>query len=129
MERQLKGFSRGEAMIRANQWKTTLSSVAAGGLRNEGRGPRRPSQAPDARAPRRARAVRGSAFATAFAAALLLAAGSPRAQYAPIGGHHAPGGNASGFAADAVSPNGGYAAALPLDLPPARGNLPLPVSV
>lgn len=52
-----------------------------------------------------------------------------RAQIAPSGTHYATRPSDTGH--DAVGPNqnGGFAPALPLDLPPARGGLPIPLQV
>lgn len=51
------------------------------------------------------------------------------AQQNPIGDHDAPLGTGGGYGAGSVSPSGQYATALPLDLPPPRGDVPLPLSV
>jgi hypothetical protein len=50
------------------------------------------------------------------------------AQLAPTGGHYAARASDTGFAG-AVNASGGYGASVPLDLPPARGGLPVPVQI
>src|SRR5258708_7837986 len=63
-----------------------------------------------------------SAFASLFTPAAL-------AHAAPvIGEHYAARASDTGFAG-AVNSSGGYAASVPLDLPGARGGLPVPVHV
>ncbi len=59
----------------------------------------------------------------------ILDAWDALAQYSPIGGHYAPMGNASGFGSGTVSLTGSYQTTVPLDLPPPRGDLPLPLAV
>jgi len=49
------------------------------------------------------------------------------AQFAPTGTHYA--GRPSDTGHDGPSSSGGYASSIPLDLPPARGGLPLPLQV
>ncbi len=49
------------------------------------------------------------------------------AQLAPTGPHYA--GRASDTGHDSVGASGGYATSIPLDLPPARGGIPLPLQV
>jgi hypothetical protein len=58
-----------------------------------------------------------------------LTSGTADAGFQPIGGHYAPMNNASGYASGSVSPTGRYRAAVPLDLPVARGGLPVPLAV
>ena len=62
------------------------------------------------------------------ALALLFASGLSRAQLAPTGGHYAARATDTGFAG-LVNSSGGYAASVPLDLPAARGGLPIPVQI
>ena len=50
------------------------------------------------------------------------------AQLAPTGGHYAARASDTGFAG-AVNSSGGYRASVPLDLPAARGGLPVPVQI
>ena len=50
------------------------------------------------------------------------------AQLAPTGDHYAGRASDTGYQG-AVNAMGGYSASVPLDLPPARGGLPLPLSV
>jgi RHS repeat-associated protein len=60
----------------------------------------------------------------------LLAFAVPRAgvaQIAPTGTHNA--GRASDTGHSGATDNGGYATAIPLDLPPARGGLPIPLQI
>jgi hypothetical protein len=52
----------------------------------------------------------------------------PAAQLAPTGGHYAARASDTGFAG-AVNSSGGYGASVPLDLPAARGGLPVPVQI
>ncbi len=62
---------------------------------------------------------------------LLIAAASARplhAQVAPIGAHEATSGPGGGVVSS-VSPTGGFAASIPIDLPSPRGPLPIPFSV
>jgi hypothetical protein len=69
-------------------------------------------------------------FLTGLCAAWSLAvsgAGRASAQLAPTGAHYA--GRPSDTGHSPVSSTGGYAAAVPLDLPPARGGLPVPVAI
>lgn len=53
---------------------------------------------------------------------------SARAQLAPTGGHYAARSSDTGFAG-AVNSQAGYSASVPLDLPGARGGLPVPVRI
>ena len=57
-----------------------------------------------------------------------LTARPAAAQLAPTGGHYANRPSDTGFAG-AVNSSGGYGASVPLDLPDARGGLPVPVSI
>ena len=57
-----------------------------------------------------------------------LAARPAAAQLAPTGGHYAMQASDSGFAGE-VNSSGGYGASVPLDLPAARGGLPVPVAI
>src|SRR4051794_36599451 len=50
------------------------------------------------------------------------------AQVAPVGVHHTSVGPGAGLGAP-MSPTGAYATSVPLDLPPARGGVPVPLSV
>lgn len=65
-------------------------------------------------------------------AAVALAAALPTrpaaAQLAPTGGHYAAQPSDTGFTGG-VSSSGGYSTSVPLDLPAARGGLPIPVSL
>lgn len=66
-----------------------------------------------------------------LAAASLAAALSARpaaAQLAPTGGHYANQSSDGGFAGS-VNSSGGYGASVPLELPGARGGLPIPVQI
>jgi hypothetical protein len=64
-----------------------------------------------------------------FVVAAPLLSSAARAQDAPvIGGHYAARASDTGFAG-AVNSSGGYGASVPLDLPPVRGGLPLPLRV
>lgn len=66
------------------------------------------------------------------ALALLLGLVTPSltlAQIAPTGGHYAGRASDTGFQPGAVNASGGYATSVPLDLPPARGGLPIPLRV
>ena len=58
-----------------------------------------------------------------------LAAWPAAAQQAPVGDHYAARSVDSGFGAQVSSAFGAASAGIPLDLPPARGGLPLPLSV
>lgn len=49
------------------------------------------------------------------------------AQQAPLGAHHAGPGSAAG--SGSVSPTGGFGAAIPLDVPTARGQVPVPLAL
>src|SRR5262245_1539919 len=70
------------------------------------------------------RAARLVAFVLAILA--LLIAKTANAQLAPTGGHYADrGSDTSG----AVNSLGGYSVSVPLDLPEARGGLPVPLAV
>ena len=60
---------------------------------------------------------------------VLLAPSYAFAQLAPVGGHYGGKPNDSGFGGGSVNPAGGYAASVPLDFPPARGGLPIPVQI
>ena len=51
------------------------------------------------------------------------------AQVAPTGGHYAGRASDTGFEPGAVNASGGFGASVPLDLPPARGGLPIPVQI
>src|SRR5262245_2532532 len=55
--------------------------------------------------------------------------GNTAAQLAPTGGHYAGRGSDTGHGGAAVSPNGTFAASVPLELPPSRRGLPVPVSL
>ena len=57
-----------------------------------------------------------------------LAASPASAQLAPTGGHYGGKPSDTGFEG-AVNSSGGYSASVPLDLPGARGGLPVPVHV
>jgi RHS repeat-associated protein len=59
--------------------------------------------------------------------ALCIARGAA-AQLAPTGGHYAARPSDTGFMG-VVNGSGGYSTSVPLDLPPARGGLPIPLSV
>ena len=59
---------------------------------------------------------------------VLLAPLPAAAQLAPTGGHYAARASDTGFAG-AVNSSGGYGASVPLDLPAARGGLPVPVQI
>src|SRR6185436_19705356 len=50
------------------------------------------------------------------------------AQLAPTGAHYAAQASDTGFSGS-VNSSGGYGASVPLDLPAARGGLPVPVSI
>src|SRR5687767_14850323 len=63
-----------------------------------------------------------------FALTISLTARPAAAQLAPTGGHYASQPSDTGFAG-AVNSSGGYGASIPLDLPGARGGLPVPVSI
>jgi len=63
-----------------------------------------------------------------LALAISLVPQSARAQLAPTGGHYAGRPSDTGFAGE-VNSSGGYQASVPLDLPPARGGLPVPLSI
>jgi RHS repeat-associated protein len=63
-----------------------------------------------------------------FALAASLSARPAAAQLAPTGGHYAGRGSDTGFAG-AVNSSGGYGASVPLDLPAARGGLPVPLHI
>jgi hypothetical protein len=63
-----------------------------------------------------------------FALAASLTARPAAAQLAPTGGHYAGRGSDTGFAG-AVNSSGGYGASVPLDLPAARGGLPVPLHI
>jgi len=56
------------------------------------------------------------------------AASSTTAQLAPTGDHYAARASDTGFMG-VVNGSGGYSTSVPLDLPPARGGLPIPLSV
>lgn len=64
---------------------------------------------------------------------LLVLAGltPPHAAAQPtlMGAHHAARGTDSGYGAGQVSPTGGYSAQLPIDAPPARGGVPVPLAI
>jgi hypothetical protein len=51
------------------------------------------------------------------------------AQLAPTGDHYAGRSSDTGFEPGAVNASGGYTASVPLDLPAARGNLPIPLQI
>jgi RHS repeat-associated protein len=63
-----------------------------------------------------------------FAAAASLAARPAAAQLAPTGGHYAGKPSDTGYAGE-VNSSGGYAVSVPLDLPGARGGLPIPLQI
>jgi hypothetical protein len=63
-----------------------------------------------------------------FALAASLPARPAAAQLAPTGGHYAGRASDTGFAG-AVNSSGGYGASVPLDLPAARGGLPVPLHI
>ncbi|HEU4730973.1 MAG TPA: hypothetical protein VFT22_23930, partial [Kofleriaceae bacterium] len=65
---------------------------------------------------------------TAFALAASLAPRPAAAQLAPTGGHYAGKPSDTGYAG-AVNSSGGYSASVPLDLPAARGGLPIPLHI
>src|ERR1043166_2571240 len=50
------------------------------------------------------------------------------AQLAPMGGHYAGRSSDTGYAGS-VNSSGGYQASVPLDLPPARGGMPVPMQL
>lgn len=60
-------------------------------------------------------------------AATLLWPRTGAAQIAPTGVHYA--GRPTDTGHDSVGPNGGYSTSIPLDLPPSRGGLPLPLQI
>src|SRR3569623_1669325 len=66
---------------------------------------------------------------TALAGMALLLSSVANAQVAPTGSHYAMRPSDTGH--DGVGPNasGGFSPSLPLDLPPARGGLPVPLEV
>jgi hypothetical protein len=68
-------------------------------------------------------------FALAIAALLLLSPRALHAQLAPTGSHY--GARSTDTGHDLVGPNenGDYSASVPLDLPPARGGLPIPLEI
>lgn len=70
----------------------------------------------------------GRAGALLLAAVVATAPSLSRAQVAPVGSHHLTIGPGGGVTSP-VSPTGGFAASVPLDLPAPRGNLPLPLSI
>src|SRR5262245_26753886 len=51
------------------------------------------------------------------------------AQLAPTGDHYAGRSSDTGFEPGAVNASGGYTASVPLDLPAARGSLPIPLQI
>jgi hypothetical protein len=51
------------------------------------------------------------------------------AQLAPTGGHYAGRPSDTGFEPGAVNASGGYTASVPLDLPAARGSVPIPLQI
>jgi RHS repeat-associated protein len=57
-----------------------------------------------------------------------LSGGTATAQLAPVGAHHAARASDTGHAG-MVNSSGGYGSSVPLDLPPARGGLPIPVQL
>lgn len=66
-----------------------------------------------------------------FALALVMLVASPRvfAQEAPTGGHYAGRPSDTGFGGTHVNATGAFPAAVPLDLPAARGGLPIPLQI
>jgi hypothetical protein len=65
---------------------------------------------------------------TLFGLVISLVTVQAEAQLAPTGGHYAARASDTGFAG-AVNSSGGYGASVPLDLPAARGGLPVPVQI
>ena len=65
----------------------------------------------------------------AFTAGLALLSSVAWAQLAPVAGNHYGGRMSDTGFQGAVNTLGGYAASVPLDLPRARGNLPVPVQI
>jgi RHS repeat-associated protein len=51
------------------------------------------------------------------------------AQIAPTGGHYAGRSSDTGFEPGAINTSGGYTASVPLDLPAARGSVPVPLQI
>src|SRR3954468_15066007 len=72
--------------------------------------------------PRRWVSLGALAIAVSSASSLALA------QLAPTGAHYAGRPSDTGFAG-AVNVSGGYGASVPLDLPPARGGMPIPIQL
>jgi hypothetical protein len=68
-----------------------------------------------------------SVLATLFGLAVSFVMVQAYAQLAPTGGHYAARPSDTGFAG-AVNSSGGYNASVPLDLPQARGGMPVPIS-
>src|SRR5262249_25629597 len=62
------------------------------------------------------------------AVSVLGASSTAVAQLAPLGGHYQTGASSTGFEGVSNS-QGAYSASVPLDLPSARGGLPIPVRV
>jgi hypothetical protein len=65
---------------------------------------------------------------SSFALAASLVPRPAAAQLAPTGGHYAARASDTGYAG-AVNSSGGYGASVPLDLPGARGGLPIPLQI
>ncbi|WP_147445092.1 hypothetical protein, partial [Corallococcus sp. CA053C] len=55
--------------------------------------------------------------------------GLGEAQLAPTGGHYAGRASDTGTEPGSVNASGGYSASIPLELPAARGDLPVPLSI
>jgi RHS repeat-associated protein len=76
------------------------------------------------------RAMRAvSGLLVGLAVAWCLAGPAVAAEFSPVGRHQAALGKGTGFGLESVNATGGYQTAVPLELPPPRGDLPLPVSV
>ena len=60
---------------------------------------------------------------------VLMAPRPAAAQLAPTGGHYAGRASDTGYEPGTVNMSGGYAASVPLDLPAARGGLPVPLQI
>jgi hypothetical protein len=70
-----------------------------------------------------------SLFCLALWFVVWMVPGETTAQLAPTGGHYAGRPSDTGYEPGMVNASGGYAASVPLDLPAARGGLPVPLQI
>lgn len=68
-------------------------------------------------------------FCLAMGFGVLMVPRETTAQLAPTGGHYAGRASDTGYEPGMVNASGGYVTSVPLDLPPARGGLPVPLQI